>query len=77
MKIEDKKELWRWAVSNKAFDLQFDLTNLRTTFEALVGQENILFTDKLVLINRQIKIVSLELENLRRLINDINYEPKE
>ena len=69
MKEEDKKELWRWAVHNKSFEICERLTELRSTFLALVGEDNIVIHDRYSLIERQIRVCELELSNLKSLLS--------
>jgi hypothetical protein len=75
LSADEQRELWRWAVHNKAFDLASDLRNIRTTFLALGGPE-IMLHDKWIIAERQMKIAALELENLRKALSNIVFEPK-
>ncbi len=64
MTPEQEKELWRWAVHNRAFELDSDLAELRSTFMAL--EEGRIGTfDKWTVAERQMRVCALELENLK------------
>jgi hypothetical protein len=67
------KELYRWAVNNKPSDLAFELANMRSTFKMLAGNQAHL--DSVLLIERQIRIVEMEIENLRRVVSNFDYSP--
>lgn len=66
------KELWRWAVHNRAFDLAHMLSEMRGTFTALAGETAFAF-DSYAVAERQLRVCELELENLKRAIGRIDY----
>lgn len=76
MTADEKKELWRWAVYNRIFDLRSALGNIRSTMKALGGINAVCFNDWNVA-ERQLRVTELEVENLRRAVSQINYEPKD
>lgn len=74
MTPQQKKELWRWAVANRATEMKSTLTEIRSTFRALVG-DGAFESDKVTLIDRQMRVVELELESLRHSISRYTYTP--
>ncbi len=76
MNAQQRKELWRWAVNNRVFDVAETLTQVRNTFTALGGGDQDV-QDKWIVAERQLRICELEVDNLRKLVGDIHFEPKD
>ena len=72
MTRDDERNLWRWAVHNRSFELMHTLEELNSTFIALVGPENTVVCDRYALIESQVRVCSLELEKLRDRISKID-----
>jgi hypothetical protein len=75
MTPEQQKELWRWAVHNRAFEVSQAVSEIRSTFLAL-GGEGMFVHDKWTIAERQLRVCALELENLRNAISRIAFEPQ-
>lgn len=73
MTDDQLKELWKWAVHNRCFELQQHLREIRSTFMTLADGH--LVHDKFTIAERQLRVVELELDNLVTSISRINYQP--
>lgn len=71
---EQQERLWNTLVRNPVFDMQQILQrNIREGFN-LLAEDKLIF-DAYSLVERQIRIVSLELENLRKSIDNADFRP--
>ena len=71
MTPEQRKELWRWAVHNRSFELGQTIAEIRSTFTMLAGEK--IVHDKAALIGRQLRVLELEVENLKQMVS--NFDP--
>ncbi len=76
MNAEQRKELWRWAVHNRVFDLTVALSEIRSTLTAL-GGDALMTHDKWIVAERQLRICELEVDNLRKMVGNIRFEPSD
>ena len=74
MTFDDKKELWRWAVHNRAFELERTIAEIRSTALALGGPIS-LTHDKWIILERQLRICAQEANNLVKAAGRIDIEP--
>jgi hypothetical protein len=74
MTPKEKKELWSWAVLRKAYDLSEMITELMTTYKALINDANI---DGKEVEEAFVQLINLEVEAkfLYDLINNVGYNP--
>ncbi len=72
--VDDQKELWRWAVHNRIFELTQTLSEINSTFNLLADGKVGVF-DSWSLMERQIRVCALELENLKKMVTNIGYKP--
>jgi len=76
MNAKEQAELWRWAVHNRAFEVQQALDEIRSTFMALSGPK-VMLHDKYSVAERQLRICELEAKNLITAITHIDFKPPE
>jgi hypothetical protein len=76
MKTDEQKELWRWAMAQRSFDISEYLHQMYSTMIAL-GTVDAFVHDKWVILERQLKICQLEADKLQKAVSNIKFEPIE
>lgn len=74
MDTEEQKNLWRWAVHNRAFEVEQTIAEIRSTALAL-GGPTCLVHDKWIILERQLRICAQEVKNLKTAVGRIDFEP--